>query len=100
MIAVSALFLDNELKKFFQDDEFIWPELKIIWTSDPFPRDLVITMGPKWTDKLKSQFRQVLLTMKNNQPGLDILSIMQSSGFTKINSDLLMKTIEKYFSEK
>jgi len=38
--------------------------------------------------------------MKNNQPGLDILSIMQSSGFTKINSDLLTKTIEKYFSEK
>lgn len=100
MLAVSALLLDNELKKFFQDDEFVWPELKIIWTSEALPRDLVITMGSKWTDKLKSQFREVLVNMKNNQPGLDILSIMQSSGFTKINSDLLTKTIEKYFSEK
>ena len=100
MSAAAALLLDEELKQFFQDDEFVWPELKTIWTSDPLPRDLVITIGPKWTNKLKNEFYQVLLNMKNNQPGLDILGIMQSSGFAEINSDLLTKTIERYFSIK
>ncbi len=100
MSAASSLFLDEELKKFFQDDEFVWPELKTIWTSEPLPRDLCITIGPKWTDKLRNSFQQVLVEMKNNQPGLDILGTMQSSGFTEINSNLLAKTIQKYFSTK
>ena len=100
MSAAAALLLDEELKQFFQDDEFVWPELKTIWTSDPLPRDLVITIGPRWTDKLKNEFYQILFNMKNNQPGLDILGIMQSSGFAEINSDLFTKTIERYFSIK
>lgn len=93
----SALLLDEELKKFFQEDEFVWPKLKVIWTSVSLPRDLVTIIGAAWTVKRKRQLKQAFINMKEDPAGTEILELMQSSGFVEIDSTLLKKTLKKYF---
>lgn len=94
--AASALLFDEELKRFFEEDELVWPKLKIIWVSASLPRDLVVTIGETWSEESKKQVKGALENMKNDSTGLEILDLMQSSGFVPVDISRLEQVIEKY----
>ncbi len=94
--AASALLFDEELKQFFEDDEMVWPELKIIWQSNPLPRDLVVTIGPDWSEASRQQLRQALLNMPADESGAEILALMQSSGFAPVDKKTLEYVRDEY----
>ncbi len=94
--AASALLFDEETKRFFEEDEMVWPKLKTIWSSDPLPRDLVICIGDSWTNERKEQLRDALLTMPDGPQGEALLELMQSSGFGAIDAGMLTQVVRKY----
>jgi len=92
-----ALLLDEELKQFFQSDDFVWPELKIIWRSIPLPRDMVIAVGDAWTAKNRNQLLQALTVMRQDSLGNSILQLMQSPGLVPVDIEHLTRTQKHYF---
>lgn len=93
--APAAVLLDEELKRFFEEDDLVWPELRVIWASDPLPRDLVVTLG-EWGDAERAELRDALFSMGETEEGREILSLMDSSGFGPVNEELLGKALKRY----
>ncbi|RMF69018.1 MAG: hypothetical protein D6743_02585 [Calditrichaeota bacterium] len=96
----SALLLDEELKRFFQEDEFVWPELKTIWRSPALPRDLVVSIGEEWNAAELADLRDALFAMKNDNLGRALLEMMNSGGIEAVNVGLLQAAEQKYFHKK
>lgn len=86
--APAALLLDEELKRFFEEDDLVWPELEVVWSSDPLPRDLVVVLG-RWSAAERAGLREALLSMSGSAAGREVLELMDSSGFEPIRDDLL-----------
>ncbi|HEX9654199.1 MAG TPA: PhnD/SsuA/transferrin family substrate-binding protein [bacterium] len=97
--APAALLLDEELKHFFEADDLAWPQLKIIWTSAALPRDVFVLIGDNWTDTDKQGVLDSLLKMNHDPKGKEMLELMQSNGFTKVDTALLSFAKEQYFSK-
>nr|NIP60116.1 phosphate/phosphite/phosphonate ABC transporter substrate-binding protein [Gemmatimonadota bacterium]NIR80556.1 phosphate/phosphite/phosphonate ABC transporter substrate-binding protein [Gemmatimonadota bacterium]NIT89321.1 phosphate/phosphite/phosphonate ABC transporter substrate-binding protein [Gemmatimonadota bacterium]NIU33127.1 phosphate/phosphite/phosphonate ABC transporter substrate-binding protein [Gemmatimonadota bacterium]NIU37492.1 PhnD/SsuA/transferrin family substrate-binding p len=93
--APAAVLLDEELKRFFEEDDLVWPELRVIWTSDPLPRDLVVTLG-EWSDDERARLREDLFSMGETAGGREILDLMDSSGFEPVNEELLGEAVKRY----
>ena len=96
----SALLLDEELKLFFEDDEFVWPDLKIVWTSEDLPRHLVLAIGTAWSEKQKRNLFDALIRMPDNPAGTKILELIQSPGFKEVDFELLKQAEQKYFEDE
>ncbi len=94
----SAILLDEELKNFFEVDDFVWPELKVIWQSEELPRELFVALGDDWTDADRNTLSETLLKMKDDPVGSQMLNLLQSAGFEEVDRTLLEKTARKYFS--
>lgn len=92
-----ALLLDEELKRFFEADELVWPELRVIWRSPPLPRDLVVALGDWSPDGIRS-LREALLAMGETPEGREILDLMQSDGFEAVDRELLGRAARLYAS--
>lgn len=93
--APAALLLDEELKRFFEDDDLVWPELRVIWTSDPLPRDLVVPLGG-WSAEEREALRRALFSMGETAEGREILDLMDSSGFEPVDGTLLQRAVGRY----
>ncbi len=96
--APAALLLDEELKHFFEVDDLVWPQLKITWTSTDLPRDLFVVIGDDWSASHQRDLLESLQQMSRDPKGKELLELMQSSGFTPVDFELLNRTKEKYFS--
>lgn len=94
----AAVLLDEELKNFFEVDDFVWPELKVIWQSEALPRELFIALGSDWTDAGRNALSETLLKMPEDPVGAQMLNLLQSTGFAEVDTTLLEKTARKYFS--
>lgn len=90
-----ALLLDEELKRFFEEDDFVWPDLRIVWHSAPLPRELVVTLG-EWSDAERERLLEALETMGESPEGREILELMDSSGFEAVDADLLEEAARRY----
>lgn len=93
--AADALLLDEELKTFFEEDDLVWPDLAIVWSSEQLPRDLVVTLGA-WSDEQRQGLREALSGMSNDPAGRDLLSLMSSSGFSPLDAGLLERVKQQY----
>jgi len=93
-----ALLLDEELKHFFEVDDLTWPKLKIIWTSEDLPRDLFVAIGAQWAEADRKGLFDALVKMNTDPKGKELLDLMQSSGFTRVDTPLLNRTKEKYYA--
>lgn len=93
--APAALLLDEELKRFFEDDDLIWPELRVIWRSDPLPRDLVVALGA-WTGSELGELEEALVEMGDDPDGERILELMQSSGLRPVDRGRLEEARRRY----
>lgn len=96
--APAALLLDEELKHFFEADDLVWPQLKIIWTSPELPRELFVVIGDDWSASHQKGLLESLQQMSRDPKGKELLELMQSSGFTPVDFELLNRLQEKYFS--
>lgn len=94
-----ALLFDEELKTFFENDDMVWPELEIIWKSEDLPREMIMTVGECWKDGDRDRLKKIIFDMKNIQIGAEILDLMNSSGFIRVNLSLLEKTRNRYFGQ-
>jgi len=94
-----ALLLDEALLAFFADDDLVWPHLRVIWSSPPLPRDLVVTLGAEWNDEARAQLVAALTGMSKDERGVRLLELMQSDGFTAPDRALLKSTTEAYDRE-
>ncbi len=98
--SASALLLDEELKHFFQEDELVWPEMKVIWQSDFLPPGLVVALGTSWNQKTILSLLTTFKKMQSTDLGAEILAMMQSPGFTPVDRNLLTKVTTRYLSRK
>jgi hypothetical protein len=94
-----ALLLDSDLKHFFETDDLVWPKLKIIWTSEPLPRDLVVTLGPSWDAASRQALTDTLLQMSQNDTGAKLLELMNSSGFRPVQEERLSEVVRQYSTQ-
>jgi ABC-type phosphate/phosphonate transport system substrate-binding protein len=92
-----ALLLDEDLFQFFKRDALVWPELKVIWQSEPLPPGLVVLVG-KNRDKNVQELFDALAGMNSDSEGARLLGLMKSSGFIPVNTSLLDSVIRKYAS--
>ncbi len=97
-LPASALLLDEELKNFFEEDDLVWNEIQIIWSSQELPGYLFVIIGNEWQEDDKTNLFKALHDMQNNQTGTELLDLMQSSGFSKVDTILLEQIIQKYFA--
>jgi len=93
-----ALLLDEELKRFFEADDFVWHDLRVIWRSEPLPRDLVVALGEWSSDRVRA-LREALLSMGATPEGREILGLMQSEGFEPVDRELLDRAVGLYTEE-
>lgn len=91
-----ALLLDEDLKLFFQEDEWVWPKLQILWTSETLIRDLVVTVGEEWNSSRTEELRKALFGMGADDVGRELLHLMQSSGFSEVDWELMEIAMKKY----
>ncbi|MFQ5602119.1 MAG: PhnD/SsuA/transferrin family substrate-binding protein [bacterium] len=96
----AAILVDEELKHFFETDDLIRDELQILWTSPPLPRDLFVLIGNDWSTAEERELLHALIDMNQDALGQELLSLMQSSGITEIDSTLLAETAAKYFTSE
>jgi len=89
--APDALLLSEELRRFFEDDPLLWESLKVVWSSEPVPWDLVVARG-EWTTAELEELRESLLKMSEDPLGTRLLELMDSTGFTLIEEELLEET--------
>ena len=94
-----ALLLDADLKHFFETDDLVWPQLTVIWSSDPLPRDLVVALGPSWTDSDREALKEALFQMPDHEIGVELLDLMNSSGFVPVDEDRLSDVARQYSSQ-
>ncbi|MDT8367779.1 MAG: PhnD/SsuA/transferrin family substrate-binding protein [Longimicrobiales bacterium] len=92
-----ALLLDEELKHFFEADDFVWPELQVIWRSAPLPRDLVVAFG-EWSEGELAALRDALVAMDETPEGRELLDLMDSEGFEAVDRELLERAATLYRS--
>jgi len=91
-----ALLFDEDLKRFYEDDDLVWPRLTVIWSSSPLPRDLVVTLGPSWDESSRKGLRKALFEMPNRDDGAALLKLMNSSGFAPLNEERLSDVAREY----
>jgi hypothetical protein len=98
--APAALLLDDELRRFFAErDPDLWQRLRVVWTSTPLPRELVLAIGPdaQWPqerlDALGAAFCTELGSVREadggDEVGAKLLRQMNSDGFSPPDRDLL-----------
>ncbi len=91
-----ALLLDEELRRFFEKDDLVWPELQVVWESGELPRDLVLPVGDGWDDASRNALEKALLAMGRDDGGTKILELMQSTGLAAPDRKRLKATIERF----
>lgn len=91
-----ALLLDADLKHFFETDDLVWPQVSVIWSSPPLPRDLVVALGPSWDEDARTALRDALLEMPDHKVGRELLDLMNSSGFRPVQGERLAETARQY----
>jgi hypothetical protein len=94
-----ALLLDADLKHFFKTDDLVWPQLTVIWSSEPLPRDLVVALGPSWTDSDRTALQEALFQMPDHELGSELLDLMNSSGFVPVTDERLSEVARQYSSQ-
>jgi len=97
--AADAVLMEAAAWKLFEKDEEFGPKLKVLFTSDELPRDLVVLFGSKSgaldADKLKT----VLKGMSRSEDGQKILQSIRVESFVDLDRDKLTRT-EKLFYGK
>ncbi len=93
-----ALLLDEDLKHFFEADDLVWPQLTVIWSSAPLPRDLVVALGSSWTASDRTALREALFQMPDHEFGAELLGLMNSSGFVPVKNERLSEVARQYSS--
>jgi len=94
-----ALLLDEDLKHFFETDDLVWPQLTVIWSSQPLPRDLVVALGPSWDETSRQGLKDALFQMSDHELGAELLDLMNSSGFARVKEGRLSKIARQYSAQ-
>lgn len=87
--AADALLMDEELLHFFQSDPLVWPALKVLWTSEDLPRDLVVNLDNRLSASEIQQLQKAFAEMPKDPLGSKLIQLMQTSGFVPVNQGLL-----------
>jgi len=95
-VVPDAILADEELRRFFEKDDLVWPELRVIWKSGPLPRDLVVPLGDTWDDAKREALANALFAMKDDPSGRELLELMGSEGITPVDTDVLREAAAKY----
>lgn len=94
--AAAALLMDEELLHFFQSDPLVWPELKVLWTSDDLPRDLVVNLDNRLDAAEVQQLQKAFAEMPKDPLGSRLIQLMQTTGFVPVNQELLNRARVKF----
>jgi len=94
-----ALLLDADLKHFFETDDLVWSQLKVIWTSRPLPRDLVVALGASWDADARQSLQSALFGMGEHELGADLLDLMNSAGLIPVKKTRLSEVTRQYTAQ-
>ncbi|MBW3654769.1 MAG: MMPL family transporter [Gemmatimonadetes bacterium] len=90
----AAVLLTEESKRFFEQDELVWPELRVVWSSPVLPRDLVVALGD-WSQADLQALRAALFRMGDDPRGRRLLAVMQAR-FVAVDEPRLRAAGRKY----
>ena len=97
--AADAVLLEAGAWKLFEKDAELGPKLKVVFTSDELPRNLVVLLGSKSgalnADKLKAALKE----MNGSEEGQKILQSIRVESFVDLDRDKLTRA-EKLFYGK
>lgn len=94
-----ALLLDADLKHFFETDDLVWPQLTVLWSSKPLPRDLVVALGASWDEAARQGLKEALFQMPQHDLGSTLLDLMNSSGFVPVKEKRLSEVARQYSAQ-
>jgi len=94
--AADAALIETGAWALFKDDPDSGGKLKVVYTSDELPRDLVVAFGPAGGTLNIDKAKQVMKDMSGSDAGQKILRSIQVESFTDIDTGRLT-TAEKLF---
>ena len=97
--AADAVLLEAAAWKLFEKDEEFGPKLKVLFTSDELPRDLVVLFGSKNSALDADKLKGILKGMNSSEGGQKILQSIRVESFVDLDRDRLAKA-EKLFYGK
>ncbi len=94
--AADAVLIETGAWALFKDDPDSGGKLKVVYTSDELPRDLVVAFGSAVGTLNIDKAKQVMKDMSGNDVGQKVLRSIQVESFTDIDQGRLT-TAEKLF---
>jgi hypothetical protein len=94
--AADAVLIETGAWALFKDDPDSGGKLKVVYTSDELPRDLVVAFGSAVGTLNIDKAKQVMKDMSGSDAGQKVLRSIQVESFTDIDTGRLT-TAEKLF---
>ena len=94
--AADAVMTEDAAWKAIEKDEELGPKLKVVFTSEELPRDLVVIFRPNAGDIDLDKLKAILKEMASNDAGRQVLSSIRVEGFEDINQERLTKAQELF----
>jgi ABC-type phosphate/phosphonate transport system substrate-binding protein len=97
--AADAVLAEDAAWKLFEKDEELGPKLKVAFSSDELPRDLVVLFRHNADGVDVEKVKSVLKDMGNNDAGKQILNSIRVEAFVDIDKDQLSKAQALFYAK-
>ncbi|MEO0478854.1 MAG: PhnD/SsuA/transferrin family substrate-binding protein [Planctomycetota bacterium] len=95
-----GLLFDLETRKLLEDDDFVWPELRVVWESEPVPQGLLLTVGEGFRDDVGENLRLQLQALLDCEDGQELTAQMKADGLVELDRERLEATIDRHDRSK
>lgn len=97
--AADAVLLEAGAWTLFKDDPELGPKLKVVFTSDELPRNLVVLFRPNAGGIDADKFKAALKGMGSNDAGKQILNSIRVEAFVEIDKERLSQAQARFYGK-
>jgi hypothetical protein len=97
--AADAVLMEAGAWKLFEKDEEFGPKLKVLFTSDKLPRNLVVLFGPKSDAVNADKLKATLTGMNGSEDGRKILENIRVEAFVEIDKERLSQAQTRFYGK-
>ncbi len=97
--AADAVLVEDAAWKLFEKDNELGPKLKVAFSSDELPRDLVVLFRPNADGVDAEKIKSALKDMGNSDAGKQILNSIRVEAFVGVGKDRLSKAQALFYAK-
>ena len=97
--AADAVLMETDAWKLFEKDEEFGPKLKVLFTSDELPRNLVVLLSPKSDALNADKLKAALKGMNGSEEGQKILQSIRVEAFVDIDKERLSQAQARFYGK-